>query len=94
MVVFTVTLREGPLITFLLDEHSSLLVEADAPGVEDCRREDSVTNGREALLVKVAGLGFASIDPTSGINEFLDGNVAVTPLAIKMTSLGRRVLKL
>jgi hypothetical protein len=43
------------------------------------------------LEIKIAWLGDARIYAARGVNEFLNRNVPITPLAIKVARFGRRI---
>jgi hypothetical protein len=84
---------ECPLAALLLLEvYRPLLVERDPARVEDGGREHSVLDRGEAVFVVVLGLGRAGGDRARGVDELLDGDVAVAALAVEMSRLGRRVL--
>jgi len=82
---------QDPLSVDVGDAHRSLLVQADTPGVEYRGGQDRVGDGRQALCIKFARLGGPRVYAAGGVNEFLNGNVSVSPLAIKMAGFGWRV---
>ena len=83
---------EHPLVLGPLDGHGALLVETDATGVEDGGGEDRVRDGREPVLVVLAGLGEACVHAARCVDELLDRDVAVAALAVEVPALRRRVL--
>ena len=80
---------KNPLSTVLANPHWPFLVQTNPPGVEYRSGQDSVGNGRQVLNIKVAWLGCPHVDTERGVNEFLNGNVSISPLAVKMTTSGR-----
>ena len=84
-------LLERPLPIVVLDCHWSLLVQTDAPSVQDSGGQNSVRNRRQTLAVEVRGLRLPRIDAPCSVNELFDGHVAVPALSIEVTALGRRV---
>lgn len=84
-------LMKDPLSTIIGYPHRPFLVQTNTSGVEYRGGQDSVGDGRQALHVKVTWLGDARVDTARGVNEFLNGNVPISPLAIKMTAFGGRI---
>lgn len=86
-------LLQHPLSVVILgNAHGSLLVQTNASGVEYRGGQDCVGDGRQALDIKIARMGDPRVHATCGVNKLLNGNVSVSPLAIKVTGFGRRVL--
>lgn len=75
----------------MLDRYGPLLVQADAPGVQNRSGQNSVRNRRKTLGVKLRGLRLARADAPGSVNEFLNGHIAVSTLSIEVPTLGWRV---
>ncbi len=84
-------LKQDPLSILLGNAHRSLLVQTNTPGVEYRGGQDGVRDGRQALDIKIDRLGDPRVHAARGVNKFLNGNVAISPLAIKMAAFGGRV---
>jgi hypothetical protein len=82
---------KNPLSTVLADPHRPFLVQTNPSGVEYCGGQNGVSDGWQALGIKIAWLGYPGVDTARGVNEFLNRNVSVSPLAIKMAAFGRRI---
>jgi len=80
-----------PLPTVRADPYRPFLVQTDPSGVEYRSGQNSVGDGRQALRIKIAWLGYPGVDTARGVNELLYRNVSVSPLAVKMTAFGRRI---
>lgn len=89
---YSTALLQDPLIVLVLDRDWPLLVETDAPSVEDGSGQDRVRDCRETVTVVIGGLCQPRIHATRGINEFLDGNIAISALAVKVSALRGGVL--
>jgi hypothetical protein len=82
---------KNPLSTFLANPHGPFLVQTNPSGVENRGGQNGVGDGGEALRIKIAWLGCPGVDTARGIDEFLNRNVSVSALAIKMAAFGRRI---
>lgn len=82
---------KNPLSAILVNPHRPFLVQTNPSGVEYRSGQDGVRDGRQALNIKVARLSDPRVDTARGVYELLNGNVPITPLAIKMTTFGRRI---
>ena len=82
---------KNPLSAILANPYRPFLVQTDPSGVEYRGGQDGVCDGRQALRIKIAWLGYPGVDTARGINEFLNRNVSISPLAIKMAAFGRRI---
>lgn len=84
---------QGPFPILLLDINGPLLVQADTARVQDRRRENGIGDRRQTTMCVVIGrLARMRIHAAHGVNKFLDRDIAITPLTVKMTALIRRVL--
>lgn len=54
--------------------------------------EHRIGNGRESLRVELLRLDLTRVRSVRRVNEFLDGDVSITPLSIEVSSLGWRIL--
>jgi hypothetical protein len=91
--LITPRLLQRPLsVVVLRNPHGSLLVQTNASSVEYRGGQDCIGDGRQALDIKIAWMSDSRVHATCGVNEFLNGYVSVSPLAIKVTGFGRRVL--
>jgi hypothetical protein len=84
-------LMKNPLPTVLANPHRPFLVQTNPSGVEYRGGQSGVGDGRQALGIKIAWLGYPGVDTARGVNEFLNRNVSVSALAIKMAAFGRRI---
>jgi hypothetical protein len=84
-------LMKDPLFTVMGYPHGPFLVQTDPSGVEYRSGQDGVGDGRQALNIKVTWLSDARVDAARGVNEFLNRNVPISPLAIEMTAFGWRI---
>src|SRR5260370_34931710 len=84
-------LMKNPLPTILINPHRPFLVQTNSSGVEYRSGQHRVGDGRQTLRIKVARLGHPGVDTARGINEFLNRNVSITPLSIKMATFGWRI---
>lgn len=75
-----------------VDDDAPLLVERDSSGPDDGRSDDCVLDGGETVVVKVFRLGFALVDLDAGLDPGAKADVSVSPLTIKGTVGGGRVL--
>jgi hypothetical protein len=82
---------KNPLSTVLANPYRSFLVQTNPSGVEYRSGQNGVRDGWQALGIKIAWLGYPGVDTARGVNEFLNRNVSVSPLAIKMAAFGRRI---
>lgn len=82
---------KNPLSAILANPYRPFLIQTDPSGVEYRGGQDGVCDGRQALRIKIAWLGYPGVDTARGINEFLNRNVSISPLAIKMAAFGRRI---
>ena len=81
----------NPLFTILANPHRPFLVQANPSRVEYRSRQNGVGDGRQALRIKIAWLTNSGVDTARGVNEFLNRNVSISPLAIKMAAFGWRI---
>ena len=84
-------LMKNPLFTVLANSYRPFLIQTDPSGVEYGGGQNGVRDGWQALGIKIAWLGFSGVDTARGVNEFLNRNVSVSPLAIKMAAFGRGI---
>jgi hypothetical protein len=84
-------LMKNPLSTVLANSYRPFLVQTDPSSVEYRGGQNGVGDGWQALGIKIAWLGFPGVDTARGVNEFLNRNVSISPLAIKMAAFGRRI---
>jgi hypothetical protein len=75
-----------------VDDNTPLLVERDSSGPDDGRSDDRVLDGRETVIVKVFRLGFALVDLDASLDPSAKTDVSVSPLTVKGTVGGGRIL--
>ena len=84
-------LTKNPLSTVLAYPYRPILVQANPSRVEYRGGQNGVGDGWQAVRIKIAWLGYPGVDTARGVNEFLNRNVSISPLAIKMAAFGRRI---
>jgi hypothetical protein len=82
---------KNPLSAIFANPYRPFLVQTNPSGVEYRSGQDGVGDGRQALSIKVAWLSDPRVDIARGVYELLNGNVPISPLAIKMATFGRRI---
>ena len=82
---------KNPPSIVLTDPYRPFLVQTNPSGVEYRGGQNGISDGRQALGIKIAWLGYPGVDTARSINEFLDRNVSISALAIKMAAFGGRI---
>ena len=88
IIIFGIQLNQFPN-TVVINSNTNLsaLVNANTASVENSRRSNGVSQGRQTFCIQISRLGLAVVDGSAAINELLNRDVAITSLSVEVAVL-------